>query len=264
MPRSGRDPRGARGERQDGTGVLASTPSSRPRHRVGRKRVARLMREEGLEGQRKRRFRATTDSKHALPIAPNVLAAELHGAGAQQGLGRRTSPTSGPARAGCTWRRSSTCTRDVSSAGRWSAHHRSQPGPRCPAHGARDRGARRRAWSTTPTAAVQYASDGLPGHCADARHGLQHEPQGRLLGQRRCRELLRHAQGRARPPHRLRDPQPGPDARSSSTSRSSTTAAGATRPSATSVLSSTKLRPSKGTGRLIPLQPCGAVRCSAN
>jgi transposase InsO family protein len=42
-------------------------------HRVSRKRVARLMRELGLEGRRKRRFRATTDSKHRFPVAPNVL-----------------------------------------------------------------------------------------------------------------------------------------------------------------------------------------------
>jgi len=40
---------------------------------VGRKRVARLMREEGLEGQRKRRFRSTTDSRHSFPVAPNAL-----------------------------------------------------------------------------------------------------------------------------------------------------------------------------------------------
>ena len=40
---------------------------------VGRKRVARLMRQEGLEGQRKRRFRVTTDSRHSLPIAANLL-----------------------------------------------------------------------------------------------------------------------------------------------------------------------------------------------
>ena len=38
-----------------------------------RKRVARLMRELGLEGRRKRRFRATTDSQHRFPVAPNVL-----------------------------------------------------------------------------------------------------------------------------------------------------------------------------------------------
>ena len=42
-------------------------------HRISRKRVARLMRELGLEGRRKRRFRATTDSQHRFPVAPNVL-----------------------------------------------------------------------------------------------------------------------------------------------------------------------------------------------
>jgi len=42
-------------------------------HCVSRKRVARLMRELGLEGRRKRRFRVTTDSKHRFSVAPNVL-----------------------------------------------------------------------------------------------------------------------------------------------------------------------------------------------
>lgn len=41
--------------------------------RVGKKRVERLMREKGLVARQKRRFRRTTDSKHANPIAPNVL-----------------------------------------------------------------------------------------------------------------------------------------------------------------------------------------------
>jgi putative transposase len=41
--------------------------------RVGRKRVARLMRASGLQARRKRRFRRTTDSRHAHPIAPNLL-----------------------------------------------------------------------------------------------------------------------------------------------------------------------------------------------
>jgi len=40
---------------------------------VSRKRVARLMGELGLESRRKRRFKATTDSKHSLPVAENVL-----------------------------------------------------------------------------------------------------------------------------------------------------------------------------------------------
>lgn len=42
--------------------------------RVGRDRVARLMRTQGLRARAPRRFRTTTDSQHALPIAPNVLA----------------------------------------------------------------------------------------------------------------------------------------------------------------------------------------------
>jgi putative transposase len=41
--------------------------------RVGRKRIERVMRENGLEGRQKRRFCCTTDSRHALPIAANVL-----------------------------------------------------------------------------------------------------------------------------------------------------------------------------------------------
>jgi putative transposase len=41
--------------------------------RVGRKRVARLMRERKLVPRTRRRFRTTTDSKHDFPIAPNVL-----------------------------------------------------------------------------------------------------------------------------------------------------------------------------------------------
>ena len=40
---------------------------------VSKKRVERLMREHGIEACRKRRFRCTTDSNHALPIAPNRL-----------------------------------------------------------------------------------------------------------------------------------------------------------------------------------------------
>jgi transposase InsO family protein len=36
-------------------------------------RVARLMREDGLRAKTKRRFKATTDSKHNLPVAPNLL-----------------------------------------------------------------------------------------------------------------------------------------------------------------------------------------------
>lgn len=40
---------------------------------VGRHRTARLMRENGLVARQKRRFRRTTDSEHAWPVAPNLL-----------------------------------------------------------------------------------------------------------------------------------------------------------------------------------------------
>jgi transposase InsO family protein len=42
---------------------------------VGQNRIARLMRDEQLQGRTRRRFRVrTTDSNHAEPIAPNLLA----------------------------------------------------------------------------------------------------------------------------------------------------------------------------------------------
>ncbi len=45
--------------------------------RVGRKRVARLMRREGIVARRRKKFCITTDSKHPDPIAPNVLKREF-------------------------------------------------------------------------------------------------------------------------------------------------------------------------------------------
>jgi len=42
--------------------------------RCGRHRVARLMRQDGLEGTYRRKFRVTTDSKHRWPVAANRLA----------------------------------------------------------------------------------------------------------------------------------------------------------------------------------------------
>jgi len=38
-----------------------------------KKRVARIMRENGIYARKKKRFKVTTDSGHQLPIAPNVL-----------------------------------------------------------------------------------------------------------------------------------------------------------------------------------------------
>jgi transposase InsO family protein len=45
--------------------------------RVSRKRVIRLMQAGGLKGKVRRRFVRTTDSNHALPVAPNLLARDF-------------------------------------------------------------------------------------------------------------------------------------------------------------------------------------------
>ena len=42
-------------------------------HPVSKGRVERLMREHGIRARHKRRFKATTDSSHSLPVAPNLL-----------------------------------------------------------------------------------------------------------------------------------------------------------------------------------------------
>ena len=44
---------------------------------VGRQRVVRLMKKLGIFARRKRKFKATTDSEHDLPIAQNVLARDF-------------------------------------------------------------------------------------------------------------------------------------------------------------------------------------------
>lgn len=40
---------------------------------VGRKRVERIMRDTGIRARHRRRFKATTDSRHSDPIAPNLV-----------------------------------------------------------------------------------------------------------------------------------------------------------------------------------------------
>lgn len=40
---------------------------------AGRRRIARLMRQDGLKGRQPRRYRRTTDSRHGFPVAANLL-----------------------------------------------------------------------------------------------------------------------------------------------------------------------------------------------
>ena len=51
---------------------------------TSRKRVARLMKQHGLQARRRRRFVRTTDSKHGFRIAPNRLARDFRPAGPNQ------------------------------------------------------------------------------------------------------------------------------------------------------------------------------------
>ena len=46
--------------------------------KVSENRIARLMRQRGIQARRRRKFKATTDSKHGYPIAPNILARKFN------------------------------------------------------------------------------------------------------------------------------------------------------------------------------------------
>jgi putative transposase len=49
-----------------------------------RNRVARLMRQAGLQGRRRRRYKTTTQSRHNRPVAPNVLGRDFLAAAPNQ------------------------------------------------------------------------------------------------------------------------------------------------------------------------------------
>lgn len=51
---------------------------------VSRERVRRLMQAQGIRARHKRRYKVTTDSKHTLPVAPNLLNRQFETAGPEQ------------------------------------------------------------------------------------------------------------------------------------------------------------------------------------
>jgi putative transposase len=69
---------------------------------AGKARVERLMRENGIRARHKRRFKATTDSKHSLPVAPNLLDRHFTPAAPNQ-VWTSDTPICGQMKAGCTW-----------------------------------------------------------------------------------------------------------------------------------------------------------------
>jgi transposase InsO family protein len=77
---------------------------------VGRNRVARLMKEAGLQGRQARRYRVrTTDSVHHDPVAPDGWPRRPRQPSPMR-CGSPTSPMWRPARAGYTWPACSTFT----------------------------------------------------------------------------------------------------------------------------------------------------------
>jgi putative transposase len=56
-------------------------------HRVGKARVERLMRRHGIRARHKRRWKATTDSQHELPVAQNLVARDFSPCGPDQTWG---------------------------------------------------------------------------------------------------------------------------------------------------------------------------------
>ena len=102
---------------------------------MGRRRTARLMRENGLAARQKRRFKRTTDSTPHLADRAQSAGPGLRGGGAGTRNGAPTSPTSGPPRDGSISPCSSTSSHGVSSAG---SQRQAEEGfgAACPAYGA--------------------------------------------------------------------------------------------------------------------------------
>ena len=84
---------------------------------IGRRRTARLMRENGLKARQKRRFKRTTDSHHAFLLLPTCLSRTSRPS-ARTRNGTRIFRTCGRVRAGSTWPWSSISSRAGWLAGR--------------------------------------------------------------------------------------------------------------------------------------------------
>jgi transposase InsO family protein len=58
--------------------------TARARHSLGKDRVQRLMKMHGIKARGKRKFVISTDSRHDLPVAPNLLARDFSPAAPDQ------------------------------------------------------------------------------------------------------------------------------------------------------------------------------------
>jgi hypothetical protein len=172
--------------------------------RVSRKRVARLMREDGLAARRRRKFIRTTDSNHPEPVAPNLLARRF-------AVSEHPEPdcvwvsdiTYLPTREGwlflavvldlATRRVVGWAMRETLETELALAALRMALADRRPARAAAPLGQ-----------GIAIRERRLPGRARRARRRAEHEPPRGLPGQRGGRELLRHVGARAARRGRLR------------------------------------------------------------
>ena len=117
---------------------------------VNEKRVRRLMRLHGMAGRcRRRRCQTTFPGPDGYQI-PDLVGRRFEPGAPDIGVGVRTSPTSRPVRAGCTWRRCSISAPAGCSATRW------------PTTCAPSSSSTRSAWPSPPAAAPWPASSATP------------------------------------------------------------------------------------------------------
>ena len=155
------------------------------------KRVARLMREDGLVARPRKRPRvSTTDSNHDHPIAPNLLARAVRCERRwyQPRLGGRHHVHPDARRRAVLGDRARSGVAPMCWVGD-ARQSRSRVGLERAPHGAGV--ASSGPWADSPFGSRESIHGGrLPRRVGRARHAGEHERQGRLLRQRRRRELF--------------------------------------------------------------------------
>ncbi len=177
-------------------------------HQVGQRRVARLMREAGLQGRPRRRWVTTTDSDHQQPVAENLLDRNFEADAPNEVWA--ADLTYIPTAEGWLYL---AVILDLHSAPQRHEGRRlggSQPHakgavPRSPGQGPDPQ--KPSAWFHPPQRPREpVRQQRLQGPAGQGRSQVFHEQKGRLLGQRRGRVLLRHAEAGTHPHPGMADP----------------------------------------------------------
>lgn len=194
-------PRGSAGPHSIDAGIAVV---SKEGFLVSKERVERLVRENGIRARHKRRYKAATDSKHGLPVAPNVLDRDFTPAAPNQvwtadlmyiwtdagwlylavvlGLFNREV---------VCWSIKPRTTTDIAVDALTMAWFRRKPAPGLIRHS--DRG----------------SQQCVPGQAHRVRHDMLDEPQRKLLGQCADGELFQQAEERTSALHSLRHARRG-------------------------------------------------------